>query len=433
MSTSLANARLLSSGIHNLTLPETVWSESSSRILNNSVIYGSVDALRAMVEHLQSEDRDIRTILKSPILFGGRDAIQRSIYCNRQSVFDYLMALVDQNLLDLDFVSTRGMTALHAAGSQEENTHYMKVLLERGCSPYTQSKDGRTPFENAIFAKNLAGARVIVESPHCNTTTLFSIVSQGGYTLFGSIITSALTNYRGEIGAEQIEFLHSIGATSNFENHSTSGDTVLHILARMWPAARSDYREFDAWLLEWLLARMPASQVQRRDVTGLTALHWMVARSNDRCVRVMLMSDKTGEDATTELTGPSAGGPHEGQNSSVLHGKTALDLALYRTIQGDLPEHIVRGGAREMRGFQERMTRLLEMLYKEQQHQSGITTTAATTTREEDVRLALETLDAKIEKVLATRLASSGSDGGSSEGEERNIVDDTDAFWPQVI
>jgi hypothetical protein len=82
-----------------------------------------------MVDFVHAEGRGIGIILKDPNLFGGRDAIQRSIYCNRRPVFEYPMTLVDDGRLDFDFVSDRGMTALHAATFQTNNTTFIRELL----------------------------------------------------------------------------------------------------------------------------------------------------------------------------------------------------------------------------------------------------------------------------------------------------------------
>jgi ankyrin repeat protein len=167
-----------------------------------------------MMEFLQSAKEDVSAILKEPDLFGGLDAIQRSIYSDQQPVFDYLMTLVDCGLLNLNFVSDGGITALHAAAFQTDNTWYIQSLLDQGCDPHTRLEDGRTPFLNALLPGNFEGARLLAESQHCDKSHLFDEPDQHGYVLFGSVIGIALTNYRNRIGVREIEFLDSLSATN---------------------------------------------------------------------------------------------------------------------------------------------------------------------------------------------------------------------------
>lgn len=185
---------------------------------------------------------------------------------------------------------------------------------------------------------------------------------------------------------------------------------MLHLLAQTSPSARDDYREFERWLLDWLLARMPRALVCRRDADDLAALHHMALRSRDRSVAALLRSAH-GADAAAVRTGPGG---------RVPTGLTVFDLALVRAGEGP-PAHVVRGGARDMRGFQGRMARMLEVLrdrgdvpFTSERHE-GVS-------REESVRRALEALDEKVEGILAARVAG-----------ERGAAADADAVWPRVV
>ena len=387
---------------------------------------GSAEALRIMVRHLQSEGRDVNEVLKNPALFGGSDAIQQSIYCNRQPVFDYLMKLVDRDLLDLEFVSNEGKTVLHAAASQSRNIHYLDTLLKRGRDPHVECEDGTVPFLTALLSHNFEGARLLVESPQCNKTRLFEEPNKYGYLLFGGVIGMALTNHRNCIGIREIEFLDSI-SSANFEVRKESGTTVLHILAMTWPSARTDFREFEAWLLDWLLERMPTELInQVEHGHGMAALHVMALRSNDRGVEIMLQNDKVipcistagSTEARLEAT------PAEiARFEAAPPGMTIFDIALVHSDR-DLHPHVILGGAREIRSFQERMTRIVNFLQKE----TKIPTTRgrySNFSREDNARGALANLDKRVEQLLALRQSYPAG----------NVVDvaHSGLTWPHVI
>lgn len=374
--------------------------------MNKTVIYGSLRAFKVMIQYLQHNGEDVGAILKDPALFKGRDAVQRSIYCNRQPIFDYLMTLVDENLADLTFVSDRGMTALHAAATQTGNAWYIHELLRRNCDPHARSKDGSPPFLNALKMGNLNGARLLAESPPCNKYRLFEEPSDQGYTSFGSVIAMALKNYRNRIGVDEIEFLDAIGAT-HFMNHIPTSSTVLHVLACQWPSSRPDYADFEAWLVDWLVARMPADLMNLHDEYGMAPLHWMAVRANDHAVSVMLQSDKTDPGI---LTLPSS--------HPLPCGMTILDVVIDRCTES-LPAAVRDGGARELRFFQQRIERLMRLLLETEIAAPKYPGTA----REELVKGALRVLGENIEQALVARRSESSATG----------IEITTAPWPQFI
>ncbi|ORY12024.1 hypothetical protein BCR34DRAFT_664081 [Clohesyomyces aquaticus] len=382
------------------------WLPVSGEIMNNSVVYGSLKAFGAIVAHLRVEGRDINSILKDPSLFAGRDAIQRSIYSSRQPVFDCLMELVDQKLLDLDFVSEEGVTALHAATMQKINMHYLYALLQRESDPHRRSKDGSQPFISALKWANLEGARILFDSPLCDKHRLFHEPNGQGYTLFGSVIGMALTNYRNRVDASTIEFVYSLGGIS-FMNNIPANSTVLHIAARAWPSSRPDYANFEAWLVGWLVERMPADLINLHDEHGMTPLHWIAFHANDHGVSTMLQSDKVDRNILT-IPSPNI--------IPALVGMTIFDVVLNRCRS--LPTPVLEGGARELHFFQQRMQRLMTLLLKTdipaQRHPY--------ISRETLAENALQSLEANIgEALLARASASRGTQGIRA------------APWPQVI
>lgn len=358
-----------------------------------------------MIEFLRLEGRDIKAILKSAEIFDGRDAIQRSIYCNRQAVFDYLLTLFDNGDLSLDFVSVKGMTALHAAAFQTANTWYIQALLERGCDPHAESEDGRTPFQQAIAHKNFEGARIIVNSPSCDKRRLFEQDNRHGYVLFGSVVGMALTNYRNEIGVREILFLHELGA-ANFLNSRASKTNVLHILAQQWPSARADYCGFDCWLLGWLLREMPANLINEHDYTGMAPLHWMALRGNDHGILTMLQSEKIDSDIRTIEN-----------DIGIPENMTVFDVVLGRCNQS-LPNMVLQGGARELDLFQQRIKRLVALLLE-----TDIPVmTYPNVSRETSAAKSLNRLDDNIMTAVST--ASEAEDG---------TVSASKVSWPQII
>jgi len=300
------------------------------------------------VEFLQSDGESINDILKDSILFGGRDAVQRSIYLNQQSVFDYLMTLVDGGLLDLDFISDRGMTALHAAAFQSNNQWYIQALLQRGCNPYARSKDGSQPLIHALKFQNFGSARLIVESPYCDRNLFFSGVNHKGYTDCGSLVGMAMTNYRNIVNARTIEFLDSIGGT-NYMNHLPTNSTLLHLVGSEWPSSRPDYANFESWITNWLVSRMPEELLNSYEMNGLAAIHCMVFRANVHGITTMLQSSKVNLNILTAPDAPD------------LPGRmTIFDIALDRCLL--IPGPVLEGGARELHFFHDRMKRLVSLL-----------------------------------------------------------------------
>jgi hypothetical protein len=253
--------------------------------------------------------------------------------------------------LDLEFKSKRGKTALHAASFNSDHVVFLDELLRRGCSPHDMSKDGVTPFQNALHYHNFTGARRILASPLCNHDRLANEPNGEGYTLFGAIIGAALTGCRNIIGVSTIQFLDSVGMT-NFTNNVTNGTTVLHVLASVMPSTRPDYQNFDAWLLDWLLDKMPEDQINRHDQDGLPALLGMVIRSNDRGVAAMLQHPKVDCNVVASPGPLTTGGPPA--------GSTALDIAFM--LCQLVPDYYKRGGARELFMFKQRAERIVNLL-----------------------------------------------------------------------
>jgi len=316
-----------------------------------------------------------------------------------------LMDLVDEGLLGLDFVSDLGITALHAAAMQKTNMHYLNALLHRGSDPYTRSKDGSPPFLNALKFTNLKGARILFNSPLCDNHRLFYEPNAKGFTLFGSLIGMALTNYRNRIDAEIVDFVYRLGPIS-FMNHPAMRSTVLHLAAKVWPSSRPDYANFEAWLAEWLIDRMPAGLINLHDEDGMAALHWMAFTVDDHGVSTMLQSDKTDPNI---LTRPNS--------KNIPVGMTIFDIALDRCTQS-LPTRVLEGGARELHFYQQRMQRLMALLLK-----TDIPAPMhADASRETLAESALRSLDTSISFALLARASAPGRTQGTRA-----------APWPQVI
>lgn len=369
---------------------------------------GTAEVFELVLQHLEREGKDVRAILKDSQTFAGRDAIQCAIYSNNQVTFEYLMSFVDKGQLDVSFTSDEGVTALHAVSFQKETQYFLKSLLDRGCNPHVRSKDGRTPFLFALMNGNFVGANTIVNHPSCDRNRLLQEPSEKGFMLFGSAVSMALTNYRNRIGVAEIEFMEKMGVVNYISNAETK-QTILHLLAHRWPSARSDYANFEIWLLDWLLARMSRDLVNQHDMYGRTALQWMAIQGNDHGIATMLHNSKVDIYCRTVEKG-----------LEIPRGYTTFDIFLTRCRQNP-PIRGRHGGARELLIFLERMQRIASLLLP-----TDIPIVSyPDEPRGNLVRRTLDDLDTIIKRFSSSQMF--------SEHESEGDVLFSSTFWPRVI
>ncbi|KAM0415783.1 hypothetical protein ACHAPT_013244 [Fusarium lateritium] len=368
--------------------------------LMRAISHGCTEALRTMVEYLQSHGYDIGEIFHGAKSFLGLGAIGYSIINNQQSIFDYLMTLVDNKWLDVQKPCFVGRTALHVAAEQTNNTHYVRVLMRYGLKPHAQDDGLQMPFEKAVMFRNFEGAEIMLNDPRCDKAQLFETPNHTGLTLFEFYMLASLGGVLPELEICQVEFYERVGATK----FAMTRPNVLRFLADNWPSTREEVRGFNMWLLDWLLDRMPAHQINNQDdALGFTALHHMGYHANFDGVAAMLQCDKVDMTLFTRK-----------------HNLSLFDC-IFVECRPPFPDRLIQGGARELRGFQARITRLAELL---------LTTDislkcSAGLSRKGQVAKELERLDKEIRVTLAEARKISQPDV------ETRIFET--AIWPQAI
>jgi hypothetical protein len=399
-------------------------------ILEKSVSDDLVYLFKEFCRWIQDNDMLLNIILKDSSLFNGRDAIQRSIYHHSPKVFNFLMSLVDQNLLDFEFCSARGKTALHATALNRTHLEFIPALIKRGCSPFARGLDGVNTFQQMISFHNFAAADCVLDciSP-ADRQRLFTEPKPNGSTLLGSLVTAAVTNYRHSSSVQIFLYLDRIGAAEDMTGNVSEATSVLDTLAAIWPSTRLEYLDFDSWLLGWVLDHCSAETANKGDAEGLTPVMWMIAHANDRAVAKML------QNAMVDPHVLSAPGP--GAKFGIPAGLSALDIALQRCMR--IPEHHRRGGVREVLLFAKRAEAVVKMLLE-----AGVEPIEfARVPRENLLDLARLHLEENVANILTFSVSSARSTGGDQsgdgpEGGEFSALDDISedqrsVSWPQTI
>lgn len=373
--------------------------DRSNTILTQAIVGGCAEAICVMVEHLQSQGCDLNEVLGSAGFNGGSSAIVRAIFNNQQIVFDYLLTLVKSKQLDLGNTDKMGQTALHVAAAQPDNPHYVQVLLEHGLKPHAENKGGHTPFGLAVTSHNFEGAEMMLNSPMFKNASAFEMTNRHGFLICEWEICSSLMALRNECEIHEVKFYERVGAM----RPALERPKVLWELARGWPSTREELRGFNSWLLNWLLDRMPADQINQHDEFGYTALHWMGFRGSFDGVVAMLQCDKTDRMALTKD-----------------HNMTLFDC-IFVECAPPFDDRLIQGGARELRGFEGRIKRIAELLLT-----TEITLKCSPgSSREDMVKRELKQLTEQVDETLAEARSTSGPNV------EARIFET--AIWPQVI
>ncbi|KAF2185573.1 hypothetical protein K469DRAFT_778594 [Zopfia rhizophila CBS 207.26] len=352
---------LLKAGADPFRLSATQFN-SPNNILQHIVIRDDLDVLNRLVSFGEDRQLDLRAMFEDTARFRGRNAFQRAIYCTSWRIFQYL---TQSPYINLEYRSERGMTALHAAVIGND-PRFIDMLLRLGCDPYARSADGRTPFQSAIFFKAFKSASRLLQPDACTPERLFAATIEAcnpaGYTLFGSVLAAALTNYRHTVNFTSIRFLECVGAFT-FVDNILYGTTLLGMIAKQYPTIRPDYAAFDRALLEYILSRALPGVLNKHDDYGLTPLHWMVLRGNLSAIMTVLThpSSQGQIDVNVETieARPTPLGPQIAETGS-NPGQTALNLALLRRRR--IPDFIKQGGQREMRQWGLRTEAIIEVL-----------------------------------------------------------------------
>ena len=311
--------------------------------LSATIYTNSLGPLKLFITYLEQNRRDVKSILQSTLYFGGRNALQRSMYCHAWEVFEYLL---DTEYVDLGYSSEQGITALHA--TIHDDPRFVEALVAKGCDVYQRSKDGRSPFTLAVCFGNFKAADCLLQHTD-DKEKLFFEPNSRGFMVFGSTISAAITNYRHVIDMRAILYLHAVGASCFIVD--TVNRSCLHLLAAYYAPTRPDYLAFDRALLEFILDTFPeSSQVNAYDDLGLTALHWMVVRANFEGVYTILRRYPTC--INIETAGAGDGG--------CKRGLTALNLAMAR--RHTLPNYVRAGGDREIRKWRKRVENIITLL-----------------------------------------------------------------------
>jgi ankyrin repeat protein len=331
-------------------------------VLQVPVVADDLQALKRLVSFGEQHKVDLKAVFEDTARFSGRNAFQRSIYCSSWRVFEYF---AQSPYIDLRYTSERGMTALHAAATNND-PRFIDVLLGLGCDPYARAADGRTPFQSAIFFKAFASASRLLQPDACTPERLFAATPEAcnaaGFTLLGLVVSAALTNYRHAVNFTSIRYLESVGAFT-FTNNILHHTTLLDPIAKQYSSIRPDYAAFDRALLEYLLSRAPAGVLNQHDEYGLTPLHWMVMRGNLPAITTVLThpSSQSQIDVNVE-TLEARPTSLNAQPAKVRSnpGQTALNLAFLRRHQ--IPNFIKQGGQRELRQWGLRTEAIIEAL-----------------------------------------------------------------------
>ncbi|KAG8362170.1 hypothetical protein FVEN_g121 [Fusarium venenatum] len=208
---------------------------------------------------------------------------------NQQFIFDYLMTLVDSRRLDINKPYAVGRTLLHAAASQTNNTHYIRVLMQYGLEPDALDDGFQTLLGRAVILRHFEGAEIMLSDPRYDKAKVFETPHRIGYFLFEYHVFGSLRAVWPELAISQIEFYDSFGATKAAMTRSH----MLRCLLDDWPSIREDVRGFNSWVLDWALERMQVGQINYQDDDGgYAVLHLMGYHANFDGVAAMLQCDK---------------------------------------------------------------------------------------------------------------------------------------------
>lgn len=233
------------------------------------------------------------------------------------------------------------------------------VLLRHGADIFsTTDMNGLTPFTRALVEGNLEVAKLLLPEAEDDRKRIFNSLSHNHFNCFGTVLSAAQATLgssweRGNITIETFQLLEDLGknvGAVNFIVNPRKGTNVYTVFLSKWTilGSSSSFNTLDDEIFDFLLEHFhEPHQINCRDSEGFPPLHSAVCLARSSTVLQMLRWKETAQ-LDINAKWPATG------------GVTALDAAV--RLRDNVPEHILRGGAREITVFYDNMKSIISKL-----------------------------------------------------------------------
>ena len=309
------------------------------------MIYTGDDlSLSLVLEHFKVNSVEPLPHLSNDVLFGGMNALARSICVDSRE--NFLLLLENYPSL-MSLVEEDGINALHAAAAQEW-TGYTIELLNRGADRYCGTSDGFTPFFFSLMVNpRLEVAKVLAKD--ADMGLILGPDNQSGYTAFAKLL-DRMTSSKEDIPINRLVYLVEEYGKPEFLERGTN---VFHaIVLRNTPPTNRAQIALEEAILKYLI-EIFAEKVDFIDYSGRAPLHHAVEHCNISAVKILL-DHKASVNIEIKNMGPDSPWWR-------IHGYTPLDIAIEIKKRGP-DEDTLQGGAREIEHWQRNIRRIINLL-----------------------------------------------------------------------
>ena len=317
----------------------------------NAITNDDDTALRVFIQHIHARRRDPLSFFTTPQTFPGDsfqpNALQRCIYSGAKECFKVILEMVPDLL---EKRNARGLTALHSASVQED-TFYLRKLLEYGSNVVVYGKDGSSPLVLAVLTGNIEAANLIAE--RCSSPELETLLGPSpfysGCTMIGNLLANWLSRRSMKV-IEGVKWVHAKGG-SCFFSHVPGNQPAWNVVLNWREPVLESRALLDAKLLEVLFQMFP-DKLEWQDFDGMAPLHVAVWNGNIRALKLLIDMGVNINQKTIKV--PVSGG--------VPVGLTARNIALDRSKAVLLPDDVRAGGVHEINKWTQKMKDIVTML-----------------------------------------------------------------------